>query len=88
MPPKKEVGSVLKFPKESRPPPAREQTPEEKAVSDAAALASIESFMSEADREELKKREAAAKKGGRGRRRRTRRRTSRRTRKMSKTRRS
>jgi len=79
MPPKKEVvGIVEKFPKESRPPAGREQTKEEKEVTDAAALASIESFLTPEDREELKKREAAAKKGGRGRRR-TRRRRSRRT---------
>ena len=78
MPPKKKVGSVEKFPTESRPPAGRDQTDAEKKLTDAAALASIESFLTPEDREELKKREAAAKKGGRGRRR-TRRRRSRRT---------
>jgi hypothetical protein len=72
MPPKKEVGSVVRFPKESRPPAGRDQTDEEKKLTDAAALASIESFLTPEDREELKK------KGGRGRRR-TRRRRGRRT---------
>ena len=60
MPPKKEeVGSVDKFPKEGRPPPGRKQTDAEKRVTDAAALASIESFLTDEDREELKKRDAA-----------------------------
>ena len=60
MPPKKEeVGSIDKFPKEGRQPPGRKQTDAEKRVTDAAALASIESFLTDEDREELKKRDAA-----------------------------